>query len=92
MQGIGHCDLLTERECKDTTIPRSVVGLRGIACLFLSIKAITWDYRLEVGCCLERLKAGDKKIAPKSDFSVVLISRGLFSRPTDLTDFHRYKD
>ena len=71
MQGIGHCDLLTERECKDTTIPRSTVGLRGIACLFLSIKAITWDYRLEVGCCLERLKAGDKKIAPKGDFFVL---------------------
>ena len=36
--------LRIEIECKDTTILRSVVGLRGIACLFLSIKAITWDY------------------------------------------------
>ena len=36
--------LRIEIECKDTIIPRSVVGLRGIACLFLSIKAITWDY------------------------------------------------
>ena len=33
--------LRIEIECKDTTILRSVVGLRGIACLFLSIKAIT---------------------------------------------------
>ena len=31
MQGIGHCDLLTERECKDTTNPHSVVGLCGFA-------------------------------------------------------------
>ena len=41
---IGHCDLLSEIEYKDTTNPHSTVGLCGIACLFLSINVIAWDY------------------------------------------------